>query len=149
MVLRYMVSDTDLTRVELGQPAKEVEQSARRAVQPVSEVIQPQCRMTSSRKSMKLWFFLIAVVLGVVGYYLWTANWKTPDLEFWAANKVIVTGIIYHPENPSAIVSGRVVYEGDMIEGYKIVKIHKDKVQFEKKGKSFTKAVQHQANPAR
>lgn len=142
MVLRYMVSDTDLAKGELGQLEKEVEQPERGAVQPVREVVQPKGSMPSSQKSVKFWFFLMAlVVLCLVGYYLWTADWKSSTLELLTTDEVVVTGIMYHAENPSAVVSGRVVYEGDMIDGYKIVRIHRDKVQFEKKGKSFTKRV--------
>jgi type II secretory pathway component PulC len=48
---------------------------------------------------------------------------------------------VYSEENASAIVSDRVVHEGDMIDGYKVVKIHRDKVEFEKNGKIFTKQV--------
>lgn len=145
MVLRYMVSDTGLAKGELGQPEKEVEQPERKALQPVPvrEVVQPKGSIPSSKKGVKFCFFLMAsVVLCLVVYYFWTADGKSPTLEFSTTNKVVVTGIMYHAENPSAVVSGRVVREGDMIDGYKVVRIHRDKVQFEKKGKSFTKQVQ-------
>ncbi len=151
MVLRYMVSDTDLVKVELRQPEMEVEQPRRRAVQPARKVAQPKRSIPSSKKSVKLRLFLmVIVVLGIVVYYLWTADLISPILESLPTNKLLVkapleqgwlTSIVYSGEYASAIVSDRVVHEGDMIDGYKVVKIHRDKVEFEKNGKIFTKQV--------
>jgi len=151
MVLRYMISDTDLVKFELRQPEMEVEQPRKRAVQPAREVAQPKRSIPSSKKSVKLSLFLmVIVVLGIVVYYLWTADIISPILEYLPTNKLWakapleqgwLTSIVYSEENASAIVSNRVVYEGDMIDGYKVVKIHRDKVEFEKDGKIFTKQV--------
>ncbi len=131
-----MVSDTDLGKGELKKPEKEVEQPKRKDAQPTSN-------RPSSPKSVKLRLFLIVVVmLGMVAYYIWTADLISPILESLSFNKeVIVTSIVYSEENASAMVSNRIVYEGDMIDGYKVVKIHRDKVEFEKNGKIFTKQV--------
>ncbi|UCF42455.1 MAG: hypothetical protein JSV99_07575 [Planctomycetota bacterium] len=60
-------------------------------------------------------------------------------LDFLTTGKVKVTGIMHYDKNPAALVSGRVVYEGDVVEGCKVVKIYKDKVEFEKDGSRFTK----------
>ncbi len=151
MVLRYMVSDTDLVKVELRQPEMEVEQPRRRAVQPARKVAQPKRSIPSSKKSVKLRLFLmVIVVLGIVVYYLWTADLISPILESLPTNKLLVkapleqgwlTSIVYSEEYASAIVSDRVVHEGDMIDGYKVIKIHRDKVEFEKDGESYTKHV--------
>ena len=93
---------------------------------------------------MKLKLFLmVIVILGMVVYYLWTADLISPILESLPINKVLVktpleqgwlTSIVYSEENASAMVSNRLVHEGDMVNGYKVVKIHKDKVEFEKNG---------------
>jgi hypothetical protein len=146
-----MVSDTDLVKGELRQPEMEVEQPKRRAVQPAREVAQPKRSMPSSKKNVKLGLFLmVIVILGLVVYYLWTADLISPILESLPTNKLLVkaplkqgwlTSIVYSEGNASAIVSDRVVHEGDMIDGYKVVKIHRDKVEFEKNGKIFTKQV--------
>jgi len=151
MVLRYMISDTDLVKVELRQPEMEVEQPRRRAVQPAREVARPKRSIPSSKKSIKLKLFLmVIVVLGMVVYYLWTADLISPILESLPTKKLLVkapfkqgwlTSIVYSEEDASAVVSNRVVHEGDMIDGYKIVKIHRDKVEFEKDGKIYTKQV--------
>ena len=151
MVLSYMVSDTDLVKGELRQPEMEVEQPRRRTVQPAREVAKPKRSMPSSKKSVKLRLFLmVIVILGIAVYYLWTADLISPILESLPTNKVLVkasleqgwlTSIVYSEENASAMVSDRIVHEGDMVDGYKVVKIHRDKVEFEKNGKIFTKQV--------
>jgi len=132
-----MVSDTDLGKGKLQKPEKEVPQPKRKDEQPIRN-------RPSSQKSVKLRLFLIAVVvmLGMVVYYIWTAGLISPILESLSINKeVVVTSIVYSEENASAMVSDRIVYEGDIIDGYKVVKIHRDKVEFEKNGKVFTKQV--------
>ncbi len=132
-----MVSDTDLGKGKLKKPEKEVPQPKRKDEQPIRN-------RPSSQKSVKLRLFLIAVVvmLGMVVYYIWTAGLISPILESLSINKeVVVTSIVYSEENASAMVSDRIVYEGDIIDGYKVVKIHRDKVEFEKNGKVFTKQV--------
>ena len=142
MVMKYMVSGTDLEKPELRQPKTEVEQPRKKAVQPAREVVQPKRIRPLSKKRVKLWLLLmIIVILGVVVYYLWPAGLKSPTLESLPTNKVVVRAIVYSEENASAIVSNRVVHEGDMINGYKVAKIHRDKVEFEKNGKIFTKQV--------
>jgi len=136
MVLRYMLSDTDLAKGEVLQPEKEVVHPPKAVVRPIKNIPSPQ------KKRVTFWFILAAnVILCGVVYYLWTAGEKPPALEFLAANKVTVTGIIYNVENPSAIVSGEVVHEGDMIDGCRVVKISEAEVEFEKNGKYFTKHV--------
>lgn len=58
----------------------------------------------------------------------------------------VVSGIIYIENNASAIIGSQVVREGQTLYGVKIVKIHKDKVEFERDGNKWTQRV-HQ-NPA-
>ncbi len=52
--------------------------------------------------------------------------------------KGIVFNIFYSKDNPSAVIRGQTVHEGDKIDDITIVKIHKDKVEFEKNGKRWT-----------
>ena len=144
MVLRYMVSDTDLVKVELKKPEKEVLQPRRRAVQPTRKLDQPKRNKPSSKKSVKLRLFLmVIVILGIAVYYLWTADLTSSNLESLPTYKkeVVVTSIVYGEQDASAVVSDRIVHEGDMIDGYNVVKIHRDKVEFEKDGESYTKQV--------
>ena len=57
----------------------------------------------------------------------------------------VVTAIFYDEDNPSVVIgSGRGIYEGDTIHGVKIVKVHKDKVEFEKNGQNWVQKVREQ-----
>jgi len=59
-----------------------------------------------------------------------------------------VTGILYSEDRPSAVVGNQILYEGDSIRGMKVVKIHKDRVEFERDGKRWEQAVAVQETPA-
>ena len=56
--------------------------------------------------------------------------------------KLVVNGIIYSLENPSAVVANQIVYEGDKVLGAAIVKINRDSVEFEMNGNKWTQKVQ-------
>lgn len=58
----------------------------------------------------------------------------TPTASFYEP----ISGIIYSEDKPSAILGGRIIHEGDTQYGIKIIKIHKDKVEFEENGKRWT-----------
>jgi len=55
---------------------------------------------------------------------------------------LILKGILYSRENPSALISGQIVRKGDKISGVTIVKINRDSVELEKDGKKWTQTVQ-------
>ena len=59
-----------------------------------------------------------------------------------------VMGIVYAEGNPSAVITSKVVHEGDTIDGVKVIKIHNDKVEFEKNGKKWTQRLQENPNNA-
>jgi hypothetical protein len=54
----------------------------------------------------------------------------------------VITGIVYAEEDPSAIIDGQIVHEGDRIHNVTVVKIHRDKIEFEKKNKKWKQTVQ-------
>jgi len=54
----------------------------------------------------------------------------------------VVAGILYSADKPSAAVDRKIVHEGDTIHGATVVKIYKDKVEFEKNGKRWEQKVQ-------
>ncbi|HUT29999.1 MAG TPA: hypothetical protein VMX13_09415 [Sedimentisphaerales bacterium] len=127
MALRYMVSDTDLAAGRVSVPEQE----------PVAVVKSP----SASRK--RLWFLLLLlanVISWTYLYALWSGR-QSELLRLLPFNRAMVTGIIYQEQNPCAIVRGRVAHEGDMIDGYKVVKIHKDRVEFEKNGRIVIRQV--------
>ncbi|MHC4691577.1 MAG: hypothetical protein ACYS67_02465 [Planctomycetota bacterium] len=152
MVLKYMITDTDLAEGGLGppEPEKEDDKPKARAEPSEKKVVSdwrrgsaaPKWADGSSRRNTKLWFFLFAVVvLGAVGYYLWRADLLSPALDMLPTGKVAVSAIVYGEEGASAIVNGSVVHEGDTIEGYKVIKIHREEVEFERKGKRFKRKI--------
>ncbi|MHC4640275.1 MAG: hypothetical protein ACYS32_01430 [Planctomycetota bacterium] len=152
MVLKYMITDDDLAEGDLGKAAAEANQPAQKAEQPEKKVVSDWRRQTiapkwdapSSKKNMKFWLLLMAVgIICGAGYFLWSADLISSVSDFLptSTNKVTVTAIVYDEESASAVVSGSVVHEGDIVEGCKVVKIHADKVEFERKGKNFTKQV--------
>ena len=56
--------------------------------------------------------------------------------------QLIVKSILYSEDNPSAIISNRIVHEGDQIQGASIAKINKDSVEFEMNGKKWSQGIQ-------
>lgn len=60
----------------------------------------------------------------------------------------VITGIIYSDDDPVAIIDGTIVRDNGEIHGVKIVKIHKDSVEFDRNNKTWTQHVQEiqQAN---
>jgi hypothetical protein len=129
-----MVSDADLARGTSVGTAKEAARPAARGLQPKSR--------RPGKKGTKFLFLLAGnLIFWAVVYYLWTANENSRIRVFCTFNKGIVTGILYNRENPSAVVCGQVVGEGEIARGYKVIKIYKDKVELEKEGKRITRSV--------
>ncbi|MDT8303430.1 MAG: hypothetical protein RQ760_18265, partial [Sedimentisphaerales bacterium] len=56
--------------------------------------------------------------------------------------KLIVKSILYSEDNSSAIISNRIVHEGDQIQGASITKINKDSVEFDINGKKWSQGIQ-------
>ncbi len=80
-----------------------------------------------------------------IGYYYFRPRVK----DAVALHRVVVsqknlavTGILYSEDNPSAIIGGAIVKEGDMIDDVKVVKIRKNSVEFEKNGEKWTQEMQ-------
>jgi len=94
-------------------------------------------REKKSSKSLLFWVVALGIAVVIVagiGYYFWPAAKGGAVLR----KDVALTGILYSEDNPSAVIGGAIVKEGDMISGVKVVKIHKDSVEFEKNGKKWT-----------
>ena len=58
------------------------------------------------------------------------------------ANNLIVKGIVYSEQSPSAVIGDQIVHEGDKISDVTILKINRDNVEFEINGKKWTQKVQ-------
>lgn len=137
-MLRYMVTGTDLSKVAMP----EVKGGN---VRPQKEVAHPKKGVSSSKRKLKFWLLLISnVIIYVLVYNLWRGwtGWRSNGVwDNLTVNRGILTGIIYNSENPCAIICGKVVHQGDTVNGYKVVKIYRTKVELQKNGKSLTKRV--------
>lgn len=56
--------------------------------------------------------------------------------------KLMVRGIVYSEDNPTAVIDDQIVHEGDKILDATVVKINKNSVEFEINGKRWTQKVQ-------
>jgi len=59
-----------------------------------------------------------------------------------AGGDIIIKGIIYSEDRPSAVIGDRIMHQGDKIDGVVIVRINKRNVEFEKDGRQWTQEVQ-------
>jgi thioredoxin 1 len=89
---------------------------------------------------------LAVVILGSVSYYFWPRIKSLPAMTKAAVtlNKdVSLTGIFYTKDDPDpmAIVDGNIVRQGDVIDGVRVLKIHKDKVEFERNGQTWSQSI--------
>jgi hypothetical protein len=55
---------------------------------------------------------------------------------------LIIKGIVYSEDNPSAIIGSQIVHEGDEVSGATVIRINKNSVEFEMNGKKWTQKVQ-------
>ena len=67
---------------------------------------------------------------------------ETGQTETRKTIKLIVKGILYTEDNPSAVIGNSIVHEGETIRGVSVIKISKDNVEFEMNGKRWTQKVQ-------
>ncbi len=67
---------------------------------------------------------------------------QTEQTETRKTTDIIVKSILYSEDKPSAVIGGRIVYEGDKIRGASVIKINKDTVEFEMDGKRWNQKVQ-------
>jgi hypothetical protein len=58
------------------------------------------------------------------------------------ASGIVVKGIVYSKENPSAVIGDQILHKGDKVFGVVIVKINENSVEFEVNGKRWTQKVQ-------
>jgi len=50
----------------------------------------------------------------------------------------VISGIVYSQDKTSAVVGGKLVRQGDLLDGVKIARIHPDHIEFERNDKSWT-----------
>lgn len=100
-----------------------------------------KARTSSSRV---LLFVFAVVIMGGATYYFWPtvkgAEITTKAISIFQKD-VSLTGIFYSDDDPIAIVEGRIVHEDDVVGKVKVVKIHKDKVDFERSGRRWSQNI--------
>jgi len=57
-------------------------------------------------------------------------------------SELIIRGIVYSDTNPTAIIAGQIVKQGQTVGGVKIIKINRDSVELEKDGKNWVQKVE-------
>ena len=74
---------------------------------------------------------------------------ETMEQQLQSEGGLVVRGILFSRDNPSAVVGTEVVHEGDKVLGATIVRINKDSVEFEKNGERWSQRVESRkiANP--
>lgn len=128
-----MVSGSDLAESKVVQSRKKPVRVKEKRIRSTGK------RFSVSVRGLGFWFLLVVVVVIWGSMYKSVTGKKLPIWYYLTANKSMVTGIAYNSQNRTAIVRGRVVHEGDVVAGYKVVKIYKDKVEFEKNGETIIK----------
>jgi len=103
------------------------------------------------KPSTGIWLLAAAAVIAAMaGYNLLTTkkNVGSGKLPVFSGTRGIVAGITYSEERPLAVIDEKVVHEGDTIHGVRIVKIYRDKVEFEKNGQRWNQKVQERPGRA-
>jgi hypothetical protein len=67
---------------------------------------------------------------------------QVPETVQPETDKLIVRSILHSQQLPSAVIGTQIVYEGDVVLGATIVRIGRDRVEFEKDGKTWTQQVE-------
>ena len=89
--------------------------------------------------------FAVVIVGGIV-YHFWPAikdTLATTKNAVVANKEVSLTGIFYTENDPDpiAMINGKIAHEEDMIGSVRVLKIHKDKVEFEKDGRRWSQTM--------
>lgn len=101
------------------------------------------------RTKVLIWLLVQVVVIGgMVSYYFWTTSKRPGTCASSADRHGLITGILCVEEKPSAVIDGEVVHEGETIHGVKVVKIYRDKVEFEKNSKRWTQQPREEPSSA-
>jgi len=124
MALRYMLSDTELS---------------------TGEAVRSESKWTLAlaKKVLVCLLLTAAVVVWAYTYHCWRPIKGFPARKP-SPSKGPLTGIIYNPERPAAILFGRLVHEGDVIDGYEVVRIRRDEVELAKDGNQLVERVYKQ-----
>ena len=107
--------------------------------------MQEQAEKKKNYSSLYLLLLGFAVVIAAgVAYHFWPTIKALPVITKAAEvlnNDVSLTGIFYNERNPAAVVNGKIVHEDDVIDGVRVLKIHKNKVEFESSHRKWSQSM--------
>lgn len=158
MIMKYIHSDnsSESENDELAQFAIDDEQLDTEDRKPLTEIVSklgmrafdPKKFQSKFDRHVRFWFLLtIIVFLSVLLHYLWSTGHVSSASQILPIDKVKVTAIVHSDDKVFAVISSNVVYERDVVSGYKVVKIYKDKVVLEKNGRRITKQLYQKPSP--
>ncbi|MHC4691768.1 MAG: thioredoxin domain-containing protein [Planctomycetota bacterium] len=116
------------------------ENNSGKQIQPVKKAVK---KKSKSSFYVLLLGFAVLIIGGLV-YHFWPAikdaAAKTTKTTVVSRNGISLTGIFYseNDADPIAMINGDIAHEGDIIKGVKVLKIHRDKVEFEKDGRKWS-----------
>jgi hypothetical protein len=92
------------------------------------------------RKTDTILLLLAAAVLmaAMVWYHFRMAR---KDIDLLMDKTGVVTAIVYNEENSSAVIGDKIVHQGDIINGVKVVGIYRDRVEFDKDGTKWAQKI--------
>lgn len=126
--------------IESGRlPSLDVMLAAETDVEPPPNSLADVAPSASRPHGGKKPFIFAAIIVGAVALIAVLSYKSLPVLKQAVAQpfQMQVTAILYS-DNPSAIVDGAIIKEGQTIKGATVVKIHRREVEFEKDGQAFT-----------
>lgn len=91
-------------------------------------------------KTKKCLILVVVVLIIIAGMVVQAEEKGEPTIR-------PIKGIVYSEEHPYAIIGTQIVGEGDTIDGVKVIKIYKDKVEYEKDGKRWTQELSRTKDP--
>ncbi len=104
--------------------------------------IQRQAVKKPRKSSLHVLLLAFAVVIvASIAYYFWPTVkgiGVTTKVSALFHKDVSLTGIFYSDDDPIAIVDGEIVHEEDVVGDVKVLKIHKDEVEFERSGRRWS-----------
>jgi thioredoxin 1 len=100
--------------------------------------MQEQTEKKNSNSSSRVLLLGFVVIIAASSAYLF---WPTVKGTAVLSKDVSLTGIFYTEDNPLAIVDGKIVHEEDIIGDLKVLKIYKDKVEFERSGRRWSQSM--------
>ncbi|MHC4111893.1 MAG: thioredoxin domain-containing protein [Planctomycetota bacterium] len=111
-----------------------------------SEIQIPAVKKNNKSSLYVLLLGFAVVIVGGIVYHFWPAikdAVATTKNAVVAKNEVSLTGIFYTENDPDpiAMINGNIAHEEDMIGSVKVLKIHKDKVEFEKDGRRWSQTM--------